>query len=225
MGSRRGRGVVLLLMLAAVTSAALVISWKPLIGAISALALSTIGIALDGVMYRRGETYYFPKLLDTLLATLWGSFVILLVFTKTDWLRMYASLIILGVLCIISFISTFVGMPWVLQVAVDHVGTDLWSRVHRGTPRELAFRQACAIVTAYWALLFGAMAGGVAVNIRYNTKLADDGETLTHIHPYVNLFLSGVWSIALFVLGMTTSKRLGAYLTTRLRVRYEQRAA
>lgn len=225
MASRRGRGIVLLLMLAAVTSAALMINWKPLIGAISALTLSIMGIALDGVMYRRGETYYFPKLLDTLLAILWGSFVILLVYTKTDWLPMYAGLIILGVLGVISCISTFLGMPWVLQVAVDHVGTDLWSPVQRGTPRELAFRRACAAVTAYWALLFFAMAGGVGVNIRYNTKLADDGETLTHIHPYVNLFLGGVWSVALVVFGMSTSKRLGSYLTMQLQARYEQRLA
>eukprot|EP00931_Biecheleriopsis_adriatica_P022806 TRINITY_DN1454_c0_g2_i1.p1 TRINITY_DN1454_c0_g2~~TRINITY_DN1454_c0_g2_i1.p1 ORF type:complete len:234 (-),score=43.06 TRINITY_DN1454_c0_g2_i1:43-714(-) len=218
------RAAALLSTVSAVTTAAALLSWKPLLGAVSALALSAMGLAIDGSMYRRGETRFWPKLMDSLLALLWATLLVLLLVSRCDWLRVHAGLVILLGLCFISLASILLRRPWVFQVAVDHVGADMWSPVGPTTPRQRAFKRACAAITGYWALLFAAMAAGVAANIMLNTAIAEDG-SLIHSNRYMNLILGSLWTVAITILGMCTSEKLGRALTMRFIVRYERQTA
>ncbi|CAK9053535.1 Uncharacterized protein SCF082_LOCUS29160 [Durusdinium trenchii] len=199
------------LTLAAAMAAALVMSWKPLLGSSSAAGLSLLSIILDGINYRQGATKCWPKILDASLAVLWTACSILLFLRTFDWLWRYAGLVILASLSLLSCISACLRRPWVWQVAMDHV------EAHEN---RLVLRQASNVVTLYWALLFALMATGVAVNSCCNTQLAagDTGETRTLVHPSqtMNLLLGVCWPSLVLVLGARSSERLGRYATKRL---------
>eukprot|EP00439_Symbiodinium_sp_Y106_P046772 s821_g5.t6 len=126
-GSSPRRRLARLLCAAALTAAALLMSWKPRCGSAVAFGLSSLGLLADGLTYRQGATVYWPKILDAALALLWAALALLLSFTKCSWLRLYAGVVILGALCFVSCVSTCMQVPWVLQVAVDHVDPELMS--------------------------------------------------------------------------------------------------
>ncbi|CAE7890818.1 unnamed protein product [Symbiodinium sp. KB8] len=221
-GSSPRRRLARLLCAAALTAAALLMSWKPRCGSAVAFGLSALGLLADGLTYRQGATVYWPKILDAALALLWAALALLLSFTKCSWLRLYAGVVILGALCFVSCVSTCMQVPWVLQVAVDHVDPELMSPMSLpSSTRRKVFRQACAVVTMYWALVFAGMAVGVAANSLCNTGVSSDGQTLVHESQWVNVLLGGCWPACFLVVGACTSARLGKYVTSRLLAQYE----
>ncbi|CAJ1414302.1 unnamed protein product [Effrenium voratum] len=221
MSCRPLRHLARLMTVGAITAAALLMSWKPRLGALLAALLSLIGLLLDGFAYWRGSTQQWPKFLDTALALLWTLCAVLLSVTGQSyaWLRLYAGLAMLASLSLLSCISACLRVPWVWQVAVDHVDEDALSPV-APTARRQVFRQACSVVTLYWSLVFACMGLGVGVNSRCNTGLAADGQTLVHQSQWMNLVLGGLWPALFLVLGARSSECLGRYATKRLLSRY-----